>query len=134
MARIFSLILLAFFIGCKSQTTDPQQIVDRAIEQSGVAKLENATASFSFRNISYQYQKADGDYSFSRTQKDSSGSVTEDVLKNSGLKRFIDDSLIHLNDEKKDAYSASVNSVIYFAFLPQSLNDDAVNKLSLIHI
>ena len=47
---------------------------------------------------------------------------------NSGLNRFVNDSLVEIEDKKRAAYAASVNSVIYFAFLPLSLNDAAVNK------
>ena len=36
--------------------------------------------------------------------------------------------MVEITDEKKAAYTSSVNSVIYFAFLPMSLNDPAVIK------
>ncbi|MEM0940329.1 MAG: DUF6503 family protein [Bacteroidota bacterium] len=91
-------------------------------------KLENATASFVFRGIDYAYQFRNGNYRYIRTQVDSLGNEIRDVLMNTGLNRFVNGNLVQLNEEKRAAYRASVNSVIYFAFLPLWLNDDAVNK------
>ena len=54
--------------------------------------------------------------------------VINDVLNNTGFKRFVNDSLIKVPDSMATRYSSSVNSVHYFAHLPYALNDRAVNK------
>jgi len=121
------LLFLTILFACESIPT-AQEVVDRAIKTSGVEKLENANASFTFRGIRYDYQLRNGNYRYTRTQKDSIGNEIKDVLVNSGLNRFINGSLVDIEDKKRAAYAASVNSVIYFAFLPLSLNDNAVNN------
>lgn len=103
-------------------------VVDLALKRSGLDKMENATAAFTFRDILYQYAMRDGEFSYSRVQLDSSGNETKDVLTNTGLVRLLNDSIMDITPEKQAAYTSSVNSVIYFAFLPFSLNNEAVLK------
>ncbi len=123
----FHFIWLFLLVACRQAPT-AQDIVDKAIKASGVKKLENAEASFTFRAIDYAYQLRNGNYRYIRTQTDSLGNEVKDVLVNTGLNRFINGSMVEITEEKKAAYTSSVNSVIYFAFLPLSLNDAAVNK------
>ena len=61
-------------------------------------------------------------------QRDCLQNEIKDILNNEGLTRYINDTVVALEQKKKEAYTASVNSVIYFAFLPFSLNDGAVIK------
>ncbi|MEO9485092.1 MAG: DUF6503 family protein [Ekhidna sp.] len=126
MKKFALLILLAW--ACESPTPTAQQVVDKAIDASGTAGLNNASSLFTFRNIKYEYFTDGGRFSYARTQKDSLGNEVKDVLSNEGLKRFINNEEAIITEEKRTAYTASVNSVIYFAFLPFSLNDAAVNK------
>ena len=105
-----------------------QKIVDRAIDASGIDALTNASATFNFRNIRYTYDSENGRYTYKRIQKDTLDNKIKDVLTNDGLRRFINEEETEISEKKRAAYSASVNSVIYFAFLPASLNDEAVNK------
>ncbi|MDZ7650644.1 MAG: DUF6503 family protein [Cytophagales bacterium] len=51
-----------------------------------------------------------------------------DFLSNDGFKREINGVEVNVIDSMKVKYTASVNSVIYFALLPYGLNDDAVIK------
>lgn len=126
MKKLAVLILLVY--SCGSPTPTAQEVVDNAIDASGTKQLSNASSMFSFRNVAYEYFTSNGRFSYSRTQKDSVGNEVKDVLTNSGLKRFINNSEVSVTEKKREAYAASVNSVIYFAFLPFSLNDAAVNK------
>lgn len=123
-------LILIFLVvaACSGPTPTAQEVVDQAMAQAGAAKLNSAEASFTFRDIAYTYMMKEGEYIYSRIQQDSSGNQVKDVLDNEGLFRYINDSLINLNAEKRAAYTSSVNSVIYFAFLPFRLNDAAVNK------
>ena len=114
-------------MGCNSAPT-AEEIVNKAIKASGTEKLKNAEASFTFRDIDYEYQYRNGNYRYTRIQTDTLGNVIKDVLINSGLNRFINDSMVDLDEKNKGAYTSSVNSVMYFAFLPLWLNDEAVNK------
>lgn len=121
-------LLLPLLIGCSESIPTAQQIVDRAIEFSGTSKLDKARASFVFRGIEYLYSEENGLFVYARIQKDSIGNEVKDVLTNDGLERRINDEVAEITEERRAAYTSSVNSVIYFAFLPGSLNDAAVNK------
>lgn len=127
MRYIYLVILFAFLISCQT-SQNPQTVVNLALQHSGLDKMENATASFTFRDIQYQYAMKDGAFSYSRLQHDSSGFEIKDILTNTGLVRMKNDSVITITPEKQTAYSSSINSVIYFAFLPFSLNNEAVIK------
>jgi hypothetical protein len=52
----------------------------------------------------------------------------KDVLTNSGFTRTINGQIKKLPADRVEAFTASVNSVIYFALLPFGLNDPAVKK------
>jgi len=120
--------LLLIVIGCSEVKPDAQSIMDRGMEKAGIAQLEQAQASFVFRDYAYTYSMDNGIFEYTRSKSDSVGIVTRDVLTNEGLNRFVGDSLVNLDSLKEQAYTSSVNSVIYFAFLPHRLNDDAVIK------
>lgn len=126
MKKFAVLILLLW--SCSTAPPTAQQVVDQAIDASGTQGIRNANATFTFRNIRYEYQAANGRYAYTRIQLDSLGNEVKDVLTNDGLKRYINDQEAEITEEKRIAYTSSVNSVIYFAFLPSSLNDAAVNK------
>lgn len=105
-----------------------QEIVDNSIEATGVLKLKNGSASFNFRDKGYTYRMIEGAFEYSRLQKDTASNAIKDVLTNQGLQRFVNGEVVDLAQKKREAYAASINSVIYFAFLPLSLNDAAVIK------
>lgn len=120
--------ILLVMTGCITPPPTAQEVVDLAIDASGVEMLINAKATFTFRKISYSYLMEDGSYKYTRTQYDSAGNEIKDVLANNGLTRLINSEEVSITEEKRAAYTSSVNSVIYFAFLPFRLNDAAVNK------
>ncbi|NQY07898.1 MAG: hypothetical protein HRT71_00070 [Flavobacteriales bacterium] len=110
------------------ETNLAQEIIDKAIGFSGLAALDTSTVQFTFRDIVYRYQRDYGLFEYQRIQLDSSGVETKDVLNNDSMTRSIDQVQVSLTDEWKQKYSNSINSVMYFAFLPYKLNDDRVLK------
>ncbi|MEX2592493.1 MAG: DUF6503 family protein [Anditalea sp.] len=124
--------LLFFFgigiiaLGCKT-ASEEQKIIDQAIEAHGGDAYEMAKISFDFRQMHYKILKTPFRFEFSREFEDSLGLVA-DVLNNEGFSRSIDGKEIAVTDERKKAYSNSVNAVAYFAYLPYGLNDAAVQK------
>lgn len=129
MKNVLILFLsLLFVTACTPTPPTAQEVVDNAIEASGISVLQNAKATFSFRNIAYTYDRKNGTFSYERMQQDSTGLEIKDVLNNEGLIRYIGGVESPLSEEKQALYSASVNSVIYFSFLPLWLNDAAVIK------
>ncbi|MFT6828736.1 MAG: hypothetical protein ACI9Z3_002041 [Roseivirga sp.] len=115
----------------KEQTvvkSQEQEIVDNAITFHGMEDLDNSSFSLTFRKMDYTYINQNGMYEYTRTQTDSSGSVIFDRMDNDGLIRKIDGDTAELTDERRAAFTRSVNSVIYFFRLPFGLNDPSVNK------
>jgi len=121
-------LLVISTLSCSPEIPTAQEVIDEALRFSKVERLKNAEASFTFRGTEYEYQLRNGNFRYTRSKKDTLGNTLRDVLINSGFNRFVNDSLIIVPEKKKAAYEASVNSVIYFAFLPLSLNDGAVIK------
>ncbi len=98
-----------------------------AIETHGGEQYEQAALSFNFRDRHYTYTRNGGTYTYTREFSDSTGQV-KDELNNEGFSRTVNGETADVSEERKTAYSNSVNSVIYFAMLPFGLNDAAVQK------
>lgn len=108
-----------------------QSVISSAIQKSGLGLLKDAIAEFDFRDKHYTYQKKGGAYQYQRIFSDKEGNNITDILSNNGFARITNGDTTTLEDKKSKAYANSVNSVIYFAFLPFSLNDEAVNSTYL---
>jgi len=127
MKNALLLGLLAVVTACNSNLTDPQKIVDNAIAASGGQKYLNSNTEFDFRDRHYIAKRNGGIFSYERITKDSIN-TTHDFLSNDGFRREINGSQVEVADSMKTRYSASVNSVVYFALLPYGLNDASVQK------
>ena len=122
------LALVLLLLGCQTEKKNPaQQIVDQAIAAHGMEQLNKSIVAFDFRGYHYRAIRDGGRFVYERIFSDSLGAV-HDSLTNEGFVRRINGKQVKLTKEKKDAYSNSVNSVIYFALLPYFLNDPAVQK------
>lgn len=125
----FILAILLLSACTQTNTPNAQQIVDQAIAAHGGQHLNQAVVTFNFRGRHYRALRDQGAYVYSRTfTDDSTGQRIHDVMSNSGFKRTADDVEVELPQERKDAFTSSVNSVVYFALLPYFLNDAAVQK------
>jgi hypothetical protein len=135
MSKIYTfvtILLIVFLVaGCQPKTPDAQEIVDTAIANYGGEKYKKSVVSFKLRDRQYRALRDGGAFVYSRTFTDSTGQRVYDMLQNSGFTRTINDREVNLPDERRKAFSNSVNSVIYFALLPYFLNDDAVRKTYL---
>lgn len=139
MAKPYSLLLLvAVFFSCAPQQKEEvqeepkskvQEVIDNSIEFHKMGGLGNADFSLTFRDIDYTYHNANGMYEYTRTQIDSLGATVLDRMDNDTLIRYTNGEATDVIDEKRAAYTRSVNSVIYFFRLPFGLNDPAVNKV-----
>ncbi|WP_308422050.1 DUF6503 family protein, partial [Hymenobacter qilianensis] len=99
-----------------------QEVVDLSIKAHGGKLFDKILVRFTFRERQYTAFRNDGFFTYTRAFRDSSGHV-KDVLQNNGFYREVNGQRIDLSEDKKRAYSNSVNSVIYFALLPYGLND-----------
>lgn len=121
---IFVMICLAFY-SCDENKA--QRVVDESIEKHGGVAFESFHLAFDFRGRHYTATRKDGIFTYTREFTDSTG-IIKDVLKNTGLIRYRNGDILPITDERRNAFTNSVNSVIYFALLPFGLNDKAVNK------
>lgn len=126
--KIFALIFCALFAFSCAQPESAETVLEKAIIHAGSENLNAAEVTFIFRKKEYSFYKNGGQYRYQSIGTDSSGNKILDILSNQGFKRFIGDSLVELTPEKEKSYSNSLNSVIYFAFLPLWLKDSAVQK------
>ena len=127
--------VLMFFISlysCKEERIIDNSpagiIINECIEAHGGEAYETAYFAFDFRDKSYLFDYDHGNYNYQRAFQHEKGNIIRDILTNNGVKRTIDGKNVSLSEEKIKAYSESVNSVHYFAFLPFFLNDKAVQK------
>lgn len=133
MGRILFILLITSVFGCagkKESFPDPQIIVDKSIEASGGDRYRTSEISFTFREREYRrYQKAGKRVLLRLTETDTAR--IEDLLSGSSFERRIDGNIQSLPDSTRLSFAESVNSVHYFAYLPNGLNDAAVNKTYL---
>lgn len=129
MKKIALFFLMVSFFACKNEekplTAD--EIIDKAIEESGGERYNRAEIEFVFRKNTYTSKRNDGVFEFTRTLKDSLGKF-KDVLNNDGLKRYREGREVTLLDSLSGLYAESVNSVHYFVQLPFGLDGPAVQK------
>ena len=129
--KYFITLLLSFLLfNCndnKTEVIDANKIIDESIQVSGGHKIDTSVIEFNFRDINYKATRLGGKFKLERVFLDSIGEI-RDVLSNNGLDRYINESLVNLPDSMATKYSASVNSVHYFAVLPYGLDGKAVNK------
>lgn len=124
---VYPLILVLFLSCQKEKKLTAQEIVNLSIEKSNVNKLLNATVEFDFRDRHYKAVRNNGNFQLLRQFKKDS-ILIEDVLSNTGFKRYKNGKLLSVPDSMAVKYSESVNSVHYFSKLPLGLNDKAVIK------
>lgn len=113
----------------KPPKSQEQEIIDKSIAFHGIAGLDKAGFSLTFRAMGYTYSNNEGRYEYTRTQTDSTGATVRDVMNNDGLIRYTNGQETEVTEEKRTAYTNSINSVVYFFRLPFGLNDAAVNKV-----
>ena len=126
------LLLMLAFNSCKEESlSDPQVIVDKAIEAHGGLEYENISAEFDFRDRHYTVDRKGGrhgKFTYTRTTIDTLGVIKDVLIQARDFKRYLDGAEVAISEERRAAFTSSVNSVLYFALLPYPLNDAAVKK------
>lgn len=108
-------------------TSQARVIITEAISAAGLDGLNEAAFVFRFRDKEYRYQQTGGTYTYERWWTDTTtNEVIRDVLDNEGFVRYAAGQEAELTPKQYKDYSNSVNSVIYFAFMPWVLQDPAV--------
>ena len=127
MNKIAFLVALVFFFGCTQEDT-VDQILAKSIEAHGADVFEAKKVSFNFRDKTYSVERGAGEYVYTRSFDDSAGWVHDRLVNSSVFTRTVDEFNVELNEEWRQRYGRSVNSVLYFFQLPLVLNDPAAIK------
>lgn len=120
---LLSMILL--MISCVSNDRDPRVIMDQAMKTHGTDLIDNGKLSFDFRGIHYTATRDKGSFTYKRHLMIGADTVV-DQLTNEGFSRLKNGIKLNLPDSLSTRYTASLNSVIYFAQLPYSLDGEAI--------
>ncbi len=127
MKSIILLVALTalFFAGC-SLNENPDKIIKKSIAFYGMDKIDGKTIDFDFRDKHFKVKFDDDDFFFESTFKDDSLGSIKDQLSNHGFVREQNGLVVALSEKDSIKYAESLNSVVYFAFLPLKLKDGAV--------
>lgn len=124
---LFSSLFLLLGCTARPDLTDPNYIVNQAIAAHGVSVLDKAIIEFDYRGKHFIATRKEGMYTYERLYSDSTGNVRE-VLNNNEVFKEINGERVELTEKKRYSIQETLNSVVYFGFVPFFLNDPAVQK------
>lgn len=118
--------MLLILVSCSNSShISTSQIINKSIKAHGWDQ-DDFSIVFDFRDYQYELKRKNKFYSFQRTTK-KEGNVVKDLMSSKKkLMRFINDKSVELSDSVTNAFSNSLNSVMYFFQLPRPLNDQVV--------
>lgn len=141
LTKLLFLVSLFFLLACQNQNTTQNTVkqqftfedslINRAIENYGMESLQGNKIEFDFRAIHYEAKFLQNGFEYRRTQVSENGDTIVDVLTHEGLQRYIQNEKVITDSLKTRAYANSINSVMYFTFLPKRLTDEAAILKSL---
>ena len=121
--------LTILFVSCKGEKEiTAETILNDAIDAHGLGKLEGRKIAFDFRDKHYSLLRANSEYTYIRSFKDSLGFVQDILVNSTDFTRKIDGNDFEVDAEWSGKYANSVNSVLYFVQLPLVLKDGAAMK------
>lgn len=103
------------------------EILRKSIQQHGREIFRNSNTTFTFRGTRYTRYYKNGLFQYSRNFQDSLGRDIYQAVNNDSTWQTINKEHRSLSDSTSLSIYESINSVIYFGFLPFKLNDPAVN-------
>lgn len=133
MKRVIIVLLSLGILSCnedkkaKTNKLSAQQIVDSSIQVSGGGLYDTSDIAFDFRGKTYILE-GQPEKRIQKRLTVSDSAIIADIVVGQNFKRFLNDSLVSVVDSMATKYTNSINSVHYFAYLPNGLNDPAVNK------
>jgi hypothetical protein len=103
------------------------EIIAKMREAHGVKNIDGKEITFSFRDKVYSRYSFNNQYGYSRSALNEEGKMVIDSWRGDDFKRTINNVEVQITDKEENTYKNSINSVFYFALLPLSLSDPAVN-------
>lgn len=131
MRTFFALLAVSLFLvwgGCQSPEAPPSAaaVIDSARGAHGAPVLERAILSFDFRGDDYHIRQEEGQFHYRRTYTDSLDRSVTEGLTNDGVYRVVEGDTVSLSASERAGIETTVNSVTYFALLPEPLDEPAV--------
>jgi hypothetical protein len=131
MRRFFALCAAALLLvtgACESPEPAPSAaaVIDSARTAHGAPVLDRAVVTFQFRGDAYRLRHDEGRLHYRRSYTDSLGRSVTDGFTNDTLYRLVEGDTVSLSASERDDIETTVNSVAYFALLPEPLGDPAV--------
>ena len=105
-----------------------QELIDEMIAYHGGETYPQSQLSFTFRGRQYTAFKGETGFQYTREYVDKEERSISDKLTGEGFMRKINGEEEVLSAKDSARFANSLNSVVYFAYLPYGLNDPAVNK------
>ncbi|WP_020535307.1 DUF6503 family protein [Lewinella cohaerens] len=132
--------LLLFLTACSSNAEDASSmkaadpvitdtarwVVEQSIVQHGGGELDTSLVHFFFRERVYTAARVGHEFLYERSYVDKEEQDIKDALSSQTFTRTINGEPAELTAKDSSAYANSLNSVMYFAFLPYFLTDPAV--------
>ena len=115
--------------GCQSPpnpTPSAAAVIDSARAAHRAPVLDEAVVTFDFRGDDYRVRQDGGPFHYRRSYADSLGRPVTEGLTDEGIYRVVNGDTVSLSSSERDAVETTVNSVTYFALLPEPLGDSAV--------
>lgn len=146
--NIFYIVIISIFLSACSSTTDSDsgedrvtdietpvkpvelsaiEIVSNSYAYHGCEKINSESIKFDFRGYHLEYLHTDTGVVRIRSFEDTVGNKYKDVWSRLTLRHYENGEQVAISEKKENAYKNSINSIFYFAFLPKSLKDPAVN-------
>jgi len=124
------LVLSILFVGSGCQSSggppDAGAVIDSARSAHGASVLQRATVEFFFRGDDYRIRQDDGRFHYRRAYTDSLDRPVAEGLTNEGVYRVVEGDTVSLTSAERGEVKTTVNSVSYFALLPEPLDEPAV--------
>lgn len=108
------------------KTSPAEQWISKVRAAHGSDALAKSEVTFQFRDAQFLVKKDGYDFYYQRHKFDTSGRRIIDQVWPDSTFRTIDGERQQLTPKKARGISESLHSVVYFAFLPEALNDPAV--------
>lgn len=124
---VFSGLLIVACATTQKIKTPTNRPLSKAIESHGGKKYSKAAYAFDFRKGKYTFKNDGGKYVYTSI-KEKDGQKIKDVLTNDNFTRNIDGVQQKLSEKDALKFANTLNSVIYFAQLPNKLDDPAVTQ------
>ncbi|MEF8866506.1 MAG: hypothetical protein V5A20_12175, partial [Salinibacter sp.] len=118
-----ALVLLLGACGAPAPSPSAEAVIDSAQAAHGASVLDRALVTFDFRDDAYRLRQDGGTFHYRRAYADSLGRSVTEGLTNDGRYRVVEGDTVSLTPSERASVETTVNSVAYFALLPEPLGD-----------